>query len=308
MKKLLLLSVLAIAGNQAAQAQATCNELFISEYVEGSGNNKALEIYNPTSNPINLSNYRIVRYSNGSSSGNDSTNLTGTIQPHDVWVFVNGQDAANSSSTSPQPDPALQAMADQLDHLYPAPTYMNGNDAIVLKKISPYAIIDVFGKIGEDPDTQIPGYTGFGWPDQNMVDWTKDHTLRRKPTVMAGDMNGMDAFNPSVQYDSIPEDTWDNLGMHNCNCPTGINDLSYGSKISVYPNPANVSGKFFVAADEVIAEIEVYNAIGQVVYAVKGNSIDKKIAVSTEKLRAGMYFVRTTLANDRTVVNKINIK
>ena len=31
-----------------------CTELFISEYVEGSHNNKALEIYNPTDTDIDL--------------------------------------------------------------------------------------------------------------------------------------------------------------------------------------------------------------------------------------------------------------
>lgn len=305
MKKLLLFSVLAVAGSQAAHAQ--CNELFISEYVEGSGNNKAIEIYNPTSSPVNLSNYRIVRYSNGSNLGSDSTDLTGTIQPNDVWVLVNGQ--TTSTSTSPAPDPALQAMADQLDHAYPAPTYLNGNDAIVLVKISPYAMIDVFGKIGEDPDTQIPGYNGFGWPDQNMVDWTKDHTLRRKATILSGDVNGLDAFNPSVQYDSLPENTWNGLGQHSCNCATGINEQAVNDvKISIYPNPVASGSKLFVAVEGVIAEVEVYNAIGQVVYSAKGNKSDKKMTIGTEDLRAGIYFVKTTLTDNRSVVNKINIK
>ena len=38
----------------AAGAQP-CTELFISEYVEGSSNNKAIEIYNPTGVAVNLS-------------------------------------------------------------------------------------------------------------------------------------------------------------------------------------------------------------------------------------------------------------
>lgn len=305
MKKLLLLSLSAFA---AGQSMAQCNELFISEYVEGGGNNKAIEIYNPTNSPISLSNYRIVRFSNGSSLGSDSTDLTGTIQPHDVWVVVNGQDAANSSPTSPQPDPALQAMADQLDHLYPAPMYMNGNDAIALIKINPRTFVDVFGKIGEDPDTQIGGYTGFGWPDANMVDWTKDHTLQRKASVMAGDMNATDAFDPSVQYDSLPKDTWTGLGQHSCNCPTGISENGNATKVSVYPNPAESNGKFFVAASDIIEAVEVYNTLGQVVVNVNGNKNDKQLAVHTEKLAAGVYIVKTRLSDERSVITKINIR
>jgi predicted extracellular nuclease len=50
MKKLLLSIFGFVATLNFAQAQ--CNELFISEYVEGTSNNKAIEIYNPTSNSI----------------------------------------------------------------------------------------------------------------------------------------------------------------------------------------------------------------------------------------------------------------
>ena len=35
-------------------SQAQCTDLFFSEYVEGWSNNKALEIYNPTANPIDF--------------------------------------------------------------------------------------------------------------------------------------------------------------------------------------------------------------------------------------------------------------
>lgn len=47
---------------------AQCSDLFFSEYVEGYANNKALEIYNPTDAAINLSNYSLARFSNGSTS------------------------------------------------------------------------------------------------------------------------------------------------------------------------------------------------------------------------------------------------
>jgi hypothetical protein len=303
MKKLLLLSLCALA---ASQSMAQCNELFISEYVEGGGNDKAIEIYNPTSNPITLSNYRLVRYSNGSALGSDSLTLSGTILPHDVWVITNGQ--TTSTSTSPAVSPGLMALGDQWDGAYPAPTYMNGNDALALIKISPRTTVDVFGKIGEDPDTQIPNYTGFGWPDANMADWTKDHTLQRKATVMGGDMNGSDAFNPSVQYDSLPKDTWTGLGTHNCNCPLGINESAQSLKVSVFPNPAVSDGKFIVSAGEAIEEIEIFNTIGQVVRTVKGTNNEKQLSVPTQGLRAGLYFVRSTFSNDRSVVTKLNIK
>ena len=61
MKKLLL-SVFSLASFITANAQ--CSDLFISEYSEGSNNNKAIEIYNPTQSAIALNNnYRLIRYS-----------------------------------------------------------------------------------------------------------------------------------------------------------------------------------------------------------------------------------------------------
>lgn len=46
-------------------AHAQCDDIFISEYVEGWSNNKAIELYNPTDAAIDLSDYRLERYSNG---------------------------------------------------------------------------------------------------------------------------------------------------------------------------------------------------------------------------------------------------
>ena len=63
MKKNLLFIVSVLTLNATAQ---NCSELFISEYVEGWSNNKALEIYNPTNAAIDLSNYAVIRMNNGS--------------------------------------------------------------------------------------------------------------------------------------------------------------------------------------------------------------------------------------------------
>lgn len=41
-------------------------DLIISEYVEGSSNNKAIEIYNGTGETVNLSDYSVELYLNGS--------------------------------------------------------------------------------------------------------------------------------------------------------------------------------------------------------------------------------------------------
>lgn len=155
-KNLLLLCV--IFAVLFSSAQTTPTDLFFSEYVEGSGNNKALEIYNPTDHNIDLNNYYVARYSNGSSvyTGGGITHLAGTIASYTTFVLVNGQ--TELIGTSPAVSLELQAMADQLDHAYPAPTYMNGNDAILLFKtpngepptstMSNATSVDIFGEVG----------------------------------------------------------------------------------------------------------------------------------------------------------------
>src|SRR4051812_36883711 len=105
----------------AAPASADPTELFISEYVEpATGNNKAIEIYNPTSAPVTLTGtYSLFTSVNGGSS-NSTIALVGTVQPGDAF-FVGNNNTAN--------DPAILA-ADQLS----GTLTFNGDDAIELRK------------------------------------------------------------------------------------------------------------------------------------------------------------------------------
>ncbi|MFL5764547.1 MAG: lamin tail domain-containing protein [Bacteroidia bacterium] len=303
MKKILL-SVFALAAYTTINAQ--CNELFISEYVEGSGNDKALEIYNPTNAPISLTGYRVERFSNGASTSSSGgvTNLSGTIAAHDVFVLVNGQ--TTTSGTSPACSPALQAMADQLDGAYPAPTYMNGNDAIVLYKNT--SIIDIFGMTGDPAMT-----SGYGWSDAFPYDgsagaiWTENHTLVRKPTVLQGvTTNPSPEFIVTTQWDSLPVNTWTGLGSHTCNCLTGISEVDNTVSVIVYPNPSN-SGTVNVSAGEQIASVEVLNALGQKVITESG---DKKTALSIETgaLSKGIYTIRLVFDDKRTSVQRFSVQ
>ena len=81
MKKILL-SILFLSTISFGQ---DCSQLFFSEYVEGWSNNKALEIYNPTGEEIDLSSYSISRYANGGTSPS-TTQLSGTISPYGTFV------------------------------------------------------------------------------------------------------------------------------------------------------------------------------------------------------------------------------
>jgi hypothetical protein len=194
-----LVSVLAVAVaalplSQGAShtAQAAPVDLFLSEYVEGSSNNKAIEIYNGTSDPIDLTGYTLALYSNGSPRVSQSTALTGTLAPGDVFVMAN-----------PSAVPAILAVADATSS---SVINWNGDDAIVLSNGT--TVVDSFGEVGVRPTSE---WTGGG----------QDDTLRRKPTVCAGDTNPSDPFDASIEWDTFPVDTFGGLGVHTSDCGGG---------------------------------------------------------------------------------------
>jgi predicted extracellular nuclease len=176
-------------------AYALPTELFFSEYIEGSSNNKALEIYNGTGAPINLATggYNVQMFFNGSASAGLTINLTGTVANGDVYVL------AHSSA-----NPAILAQADQTD----GAGWFNGDDAVVLR--NGIVVIDVIGQIGFDPGTEW----GTG-----LIS-TADNTLRRMSTILAGDLDDSDAFNPTVEWDGFATDTFGGLGAHTVNTPS----------------------------------------------------------------------------------------
>jgi uncharacterized protein len=172
-----------------APASAAPGDLFISEYVEGTSNNKALEIYNGTGAPVDLaaSSYRVQLYANGNVTPGVTINLTGTVAAGDVHVI------AHSSASA-----AILAQADQTS----GAGLWNGDDAVTLTKAT--TVIDVIGQIGFDPGTEW----GSGLTS------TADNTLRRMSTISTGDTNGADTFDPAAEWEGFATDTFDGIGVH----------------------------------------------------------------------------------------------
>jgi uncharacterized protein len=173
----------------AAPASAASDDLFFSEYIEGSSNNKALEIYNGTGAPVDLAGgaYTVQMFFNGSTSAGLTINLTGSVADDDVFVLAHA--SAN---------PTILAQADQTN----GAGWFNGDDSVVLRKGT--TVLDVIGQVGVDPGTEY----GTG------VTSTADNTLQRKADLQAGDPIGTDAFDPSVQWDGFATDEFSGLGAH----------------------------------------------------------------------------------------------
>lgn len=212
---------------------ATPTELFISEYIEGSSYNKAIEIFNGTGSTIDLAagSYNLQMFFNGSATAGLTINLNGSFLNGDVWVVAHA--SANA---------AILAQADQTN----ASGWFNGNDAVVLRKGA--TIIDAIGQIGFDPGSEW----GTGLTS------TMDNTLRRKGIIEAGDTNGSDAFDPSLEWDGYTTDTFDGLGTHSITlvdtAPTVLNTtpangelrFPYNADLTVtFSEPVNVADGWF---------------------------------------------------------------
>ncbi|MCF7824969.1 MAG: FG-GAP-like repeat-containing protein [Candidatus Marinimicrobia bacterium] len=146
--------------------------LFFSEIIEGSSNNKAIEIFNGSSVSVDLSNFRIAWCSNGCENNEWEywhEFPANTIGPSDVWVMTT--DAAV---------PSLINAADEI-LAYPSPVYINGDDVVGLFQISgsDSILLDVFGEYSSvDP--------GVGWSVAGVANATMNHTLIRKNSVKKG--------------------------------------------------------------------------------------------------------------------------
>lgn len=140
-------------------ARTLAQDLIFSEYVEGSGNEKYIEIYNGTGAAVNLGDYEYRAFHNGISTPSFVTALSGTLADGATLVLKNGSAVLF---------PGGQA-AFGVQH--------NGDDALGLFKVSTATYVDIFGVIGQDPGTSWTGPGGYS---------TADFTLRRRTDVYSG--------------------------------------------------------------------------------------------------------------------------
>jgi len=213
------LLALGLAASAASLAQPT--DLIISEYVEGSSSNKALEIYNGTGAGVDLTQYQIRSGINGAALGTGVT-LTGTLASGATHVIANNSSAA-----------ALLALANQTStsNVFG----FNGDDAIVLEKTGGI-VVDSLGVVGVDP--------GASWGTAPTI--TVNATLRRKANVCAGDTAVSDAFDPANEWDGFANDTFSGLGSHTVSCAPVIPELTIADVSQPEGNAGTTSFDFAV--------------------------------------------------------------
>lgn len=152
----------------------TASDILISEYIEGSSNNKAIEIANFTGNSINLSGYSLKKSSNGGGWTN-TLNLSGQLQNGNTYVVANNNATAAIKNKAQKTETNVSSF--------------NGNDAIGLFKGN--TLIDLIGN-----------------PNSSSV-FAKDKTLQRKSSIKSPNAS----FTTS-EWNILPKNTFNGLGSH----------------------------------------------------------------------------------------------
>ena len=196
-------------NNSSVSSASGCSELFISEQLDGQGSNNAVEIYNPTNAPINLSNYKLLIYHNASLTPTTIA-LTGTISAFGTHVVV--QQGAISALTS---------------HANQTTNNLNFNGNVVTALNKGNAHIDIIGEIGVTN-------TAGNWT-LTPTGGTNNNDIRRKYTISAGDTNWT---NCKSEWSVFSEDSISNFGHH-----TNVCSVDPDLNVS-FANPQVVGGNF----------------------------------------------------------------
>lgn len=265
---------------------ATATELFFSEYLEGSSNNKALEIVNLTNSDIDLSSYSLKRQSNGGLNGADwewEMSLAGkTIKSQNVFVIVNEAAGEHTDSKSQKARDAgdfLISIADTIrvhdgDTNFGAPINFNGNDPVGLFKNG--VLIDIIG-------TYNGGSANFG----------KDRTLRRKSGVSSPNINfDLDNEWEIVRVNGvIDKDNADDFGKHSAIVLSTNNFIASG--VSFYPNPTDDYLIIKNTTNQKVSNVQVFTILGKRVF----HQIENSKEINTKQLSKGIYILKFEINN-----------
>ena len=214
------------------EPSSTGEDLFFSEYIEGSSYNKALEIANFTGATVDLSSYTIAKNSNGAGGWGTQYQLVGTIADQDVFVL------AHSGFTS------IPVTPDQVSGGYPVD--FNGNDPIGLFKDG--VLIDIIGVL-----------------NGGSADFAANVTLVRKDFVTGPNTT----FDLEGEWDSYPQNTFDYLGSHTVTL--GVSNLKLKS-IKLYPNPVKDFLHLDFDKETKIDEIKIFSILGKKIMQSEFNS------------------------------------
>ena len=175
-----------LVGNTSTQSSATnattvsinlVSDLYFSEYIEGSANNKALKIKNKTGFSVDLSSYVVKKQTNGSGAWSVGVTLSGTLDNGAKYVMVHSGIATFCYTAALA---NYSSIGNEIS--------FNGNDAIGLFKNG--VLIDIIGNF-----------------DGGTANFSVDETLRRNTTIDVPKAT----FNKAFDWTVFPIDTCSGL-------------------------------------------------------------------------------------------------
>lgn len=249
----------ATLNTSTSSGTSTITELYFSEYIEGSSNNKVVEIANATGNSIALSSYSIKKQTNGAGAWSTGLALTGTLVNGAKYVIVNSLIGSTCYNKA-------------LANISTSATEMafNGNDAVGLFKNG--VLIDIIGTF-----------------NGGTANFSADETIRRNTTVTVPKTT----FNKATDWTVYATDTCNGIGNRYGNVTSESTATKFDFTIA--PNPSN--GNFSLNFNDSKAEysIEIFSAIGQKVFE-KNNSNETNYNLS--HLQSGIYLVKVSFENE----------
>ena len=228
-------------------------DLMVTKYLEGTSNNKGIEITNKTGHPVNLSDYRLsIQFTSGTNYYFvDPYELEGTVQNNETFVVLN-PDANFSCYTINQAKFVTAA---------PQMTY-SGSQYLELRYKS--STVDAIGVSGTN-NSSVLG---------NVSLYRKSNIAQ--PTT---------TFNIS-EWDSYASNYCQSLGT----LATAEAILAQNNEFKIYPNPVNdhvfVSGK-----TENIKTAQILDLSGKVIYTEQ-NPFKNKKGISVQNLSTGTYLLK----------------
>lgn len=231
---------------------------------------------------------------NGSNTANSTFALLGSIAPYDVFVLENSAES-------------LGVAADQ----QLTPLNFNGDDTVVLRNGS--TIIDAIGQIGFDP--------GSEWTGSTCTQGTSNGTLVRNSTILTGDSNGNNSFNPDSEWTCYDVDDISNLGSHTSDCQSPTPELQlvdntatnqncgYTIDFGTQANTTNTDLTFDIenvgSADLIITSLEIIGdytivspAGGFTITSGNNQTVTVRFTPTTDGTRNGTLTINNNDANE----------
>lgn len=218
--------------NATTTSASLITDLYFSEYVEGSSNNKILEIANGTGSSVALSSYVVKKQTNGAGAWSTGITLSGTLANGAKYVMVH---SSTSSACYPVASANYSSAGNELT--------FNGNDAVGLFKNG--VLIDIIGTF-----------------NGGTANFSADETLRRNTTVAVPNVT----FNKATDWTVYALDTCSGIGNRT------IEDQAISLDYKLYPNPSNGTFMIQLTDRSMIFDVEIFSAVGQKVFEKLGNS------------------------------------